>query len=269
MNTSASCKQLNEGIVSAKKENVNNTLVKILGWNATVLHGDPSSFDRWIWLKRHLLPGPLRTLDAGSGSGAYTMYAAKIGNQALGISSDERNNQVAQMRADMLGLDSAKFITADLRNLDHDPSKLGTFDQIICLETIEHILNDKKLMKDLASLLKAGGRLLLTAPYKNHKPLLYEQLSSSEDGGHVRWGYAHEEIRELFTNCGLEVIREEYVSGFVTQKLMDLMRILSRVHEKLAWAIIFPLRALLVIDKPLTDLIGYPYLSIGVVGIKR
>ncbi len=81
---------------------MNNLLVRILGWKATVLHGDPSSFDRWIWLKRHLSRGPLRTLDAGCGSGAYTMYAAKIGNKAFGISSSERANHVTQERAKIL-----------------------------------------------------------------------------------------------------------------------------------------------------------------------
>ncbi|MGH7934815.1 MAG: hypothetical protein ACREQN_16860, partial [Candidatus Binataceae bacterium] len=65
-----------------------NALVRLLGWRATVLHGDPMTLDRWRWLKRHLRAGRLRTLDAGCGSGAFTMYAAKIGNEAVGITFD-------------------------------------------------------------------------------------------------------------------------------------------------------------------------------------
>ncbi len=248
--------------------NINNLLVKIFGWKATVLHGDPSSYDRWVWLKHHLLPGPLRTLEAGCGSGAYTMYAAKIGNEALGISNNVNFNQVAETRADMIGISGVKFLTADLRNLDREINNLGTFDQIICFETIEHILNDQKVVSDLATLLKPGGRFLVTMPYTNHKALLYEQLSTSEDGGHVRWGYTHEEIRKLFANCGLEIIREDYISGFVTQQLMNLMRILTIIHEKFAWIVTFPLRILQIFDRPLTNLVSYPYLSVAAIGIK-
>ncbi len=247
----------------------NNLLVKLFGWKATVFHGDPSSFDRWLWLKRHLLPGRLHTLDAGCGSGAYTMYAAKIGNQAVGISSSSAANEIAKQRAEILGIQNIKFVTLDLRNLDQESARLGTFNQIICFETIEHISNDKKLMADLANLLKPGGRLLLTAPYKNHRPLLYETLSTSEDGGHVRWGYTHEDIHQLFRECGLETVREDYVSGFVTQKLMNLMRILARVNEKFAWVVILPLRILQVFDKPLSGFLGYPYLSVASIGVKR
>ncbi len=260
---------VNKKFFLAKKEMANNLLVKILGWKATVLHGDPSSFDRWIWLKRHLSPGPLRTLDAGCGSGAYTMYAARIGNEALGISCEERSTEVARERANILGITNVSFVTADLRHLDKKSNLIGKFNQIICFETIEHVLNDKKLLIDLSNILEIGGKLLLTAPYKNHKALLYESLSTSEDGGHVRWGYSYEEIRHLFQEAGLEMTTEEYVSGFITQKLMDLMRFLDRVHQKFAWVVTFPLRLLQIFDAPITRLLNYPYLSIGMIGIKK
>ena len=96
---------------------MNNLLVRLIGWKATVLHGDPSTYDRWKWLKTHLSPGPFRTLEAGCGSGAFTMYAAKIGNEATGISNDRRSNEVARVRANMLGISNINFIEIDLRNL--------------------------------------------------------------------------------------------------------------------------------------------------------
>lgn len=42
-------------------------IVRLVGWNATVLLGDPLTFDKWKWLKHHhLVPGPLRIFEAGS-----------------------------------------------------------------------------------------------------------------------------------------------------------------------------------------------------------
>ena len=247
---------------------MSDLLVKFIGWKATILHGDPGVYDRWKWLERHLSPGRLRTLDAGCGSGAFTLYAAKIGNESVGLSFNQHNNQVAEIRAKILHLVNVQFYTLDLRNLDQWTDQLGKFDQIICFETIEHILNDQKLISDLACLLKPGGKLLLTTPFKGYHHLVSDKLSTTEDGGHVRWGYTHSEMREMFMHNGLDVVAEEFVTGWVSQQLMNLMRLLTKIHYLMAWAIVLPLRLLQVFDRPITQRLKYPYLSIGVVAVK-
>ncbi len=205
-----------------------NILINLIGWKAIILHGDPLHFDRWKWLKHRLMPGPLRTLDAGCGAGAYTMYAATIGSTSIGISSDKQNNQNAEYRAGILRIPNTKFITADLGNLGNLRSEIGMFDQILCLDTIEHIQNDEKLIDNLSSVLKPGGRILLTTPYKNYRHLINDRLSECEDGGHIRWGYTYEEIKKLFNKYGLDVESEEYISGFISQQLTNLARLLGK-----------------------------------------
>lgn len=248
---------------------MNNILVKIIGYSATVLHGDTAVFDRWKWLKRYFKSGHLRTLDAGCGSGAFAMYAAKIGNDVIGLSFNKNNNQKAKQRADILGLKNIEFIQYDLRELDKIIDKLGSFDQIICFETIEHILNDKKLAKNFFDLLKPGGRLLLTAPYKYYKRLPGDKLSQFEDGGHVRWGYTHEEMAEILNESGFQVEIEEYITGYISQKLICLGRLINRVNPKLAWVLIFPFRIFQFLDPLLAKFIKYPFLSIGVIAVKK
>ncbi|MGO9059417.1 MAG: class I SAM-dependent methyltransferase [Candidatus Binataceae bacterium] len=246
-----------------------NWPVKLIGWKGTILHCDPSVYDRWRWLKCHLQPGPLRTLDAGCGSGAFTMYAAKIGNQSLGLSFDERNNGRAAARASILGLKNVAFRTIDLRRLDEFRDDLGQFDQIICCEVIEHILNDRKFLADLSELLKPGGRLLLTTPNKHLRPLPGDSLSKVEDGGHVRTGYTHEEMRHLFGESGLHVFVEEYISGVITQKLCYLERRLAKRISPLVIRATLPLHILHFFDSHLTRAIQYPFFCIGVVGSKH
>ena len=131
-----------------------NLLVRFLGWRATILHGDATVADRWEWVKRHLQTGPLRTLEAGCGTGAMTLFAARVGNKALGLSFNERNNQVAEKRAAILRLSGAQFQTANLRALDTLNLEREAFDQVLCLETIEHLVEDEKLLKNISSLLK-------------------------------------------------------------------------------------------------------------------
>ena len=246
-----------------------NALVRLIGWRALILQGDPLVVDRWHWLKRHLRTGGCQTFDAGCGNGAFTLYAARIGNRAVGLSFSERESVKAMARARLLGLNHVEFRTGDLRRLDELSGELGSFDQIICLETIEHILNDRKLLADLVALLSPGGRLLLTTPYRDYRRLYGETLSEREDGGHVRWGYTHQELRELFNQAGLDVRVEEFLCGVVSQKITDLMRRLSRLHYRVAWAITLPLWPLTIFDPWVTRLTGYPHMTIGMVGVKR
>jgi SAM-dependent methyltransferase len=246
-----------------------DALIRILGWSAMILHGDPSVTDRWKWLRGHLQPGPLRTLDAGCGNGAFAMYAAKIGNESLGLSFEEHNNRAAARRAQLLGLANARFSYVDLRELDQHTGALGTFDQIICTEVIEHILEDRKVLAALSSLLKPRGRLLLTAPYKYAIPLPGDRVSEVEDGGHVRSGYTHEELQQMFAECDLELADKEYLTGFISQRLTKFHRRLGILGNPLRWAMVFPLRALQSVDHPITGLVGYPFSTVAVVGIKN
>lgn len=253
--------------MSSLRRSPRDLLVTAIGWRSTVLHGDPCVFDRWLWLRGQLQSGPLHTLDAGCGSGAFSFYAATIGNECVGISFCAEAVETARRRAALLGLERARFIVGDLRELN--AFDLDGFDQIICTETIEHIRDDKKLIADFAAILKPGGKLLLTTPFKHYRPLFGDNVHEREDGGHVRTGYTHQELRALLDSCGMDTAYEGFISGVVSQKLTNLMRIAARVNYRLAWAMTFPLRGLQALDRPLTLLTRYPYLSVAVVGVKR
>jgi 2-polyprenyl-3-methyl-5-hydroxy-6-metoxy-1,4-benzoquinol methylase len=217
-------------------------------------------------LRRHLRHGELRTFDAGCGNGAFSIYAARSGNRVVAGSFSEREQDDAKRRAGVLGVDGIDFRLIDLRELERHRQELGTFDQIICFETIEHLLDDEGLVRSLGQMLAPGGRLLLTAPFEGHRPLYTEERNPSpvEDGSHVRYGYSQERLRELATNAGLQVESEGFVSGLVSQKLTNLMRRLTaRIGRVGAWAVVLPLRPLVILDVPLSTALRYPYLSVA------
>ena len=251
---------------------MSDTMLRVLGWRSLLIHGDPCVLDRWLWLRRELRRGSLRTFDAGCGNGAFSIYAALVGNDVLAASFSERELEDVKRRADMLGVRGLELRTIDLRTIEQQREQLGLFDQIICFETIEHLSDDEALVKSLAAMLKPQGRLLLTTPYDKHHPLYTEDPNPSavEDGSHVRYGYSPERLRQIAENAGLEVAGEGFVSGFVSQKLTDLMRKLTeRIGLAAAWAVMLPLRALVVLDAPLSRLLRYPYLSVALTGVKR
>ena len=243
-------------------------LVRLLGWRALMIHGDPCVWDRYRWLRARLGTGPGRVVDAGAGNGGFAIFAATRGFDALGLSFSPAEMGAARRRAEECGA-AARFEIRDLRDLDPEAGLGERFDAVICLEVIEHLLDDARLVRGLSASLRSGGRLLLTAPYLGHRPLFREALSTSEDGGHVRWGYAEERLRELAEGASLRVVEVSYVSGWVSQKLTDLQRRLGTVNRALGWALTFPLRPAQLLDRPLTRLLGYPHLSIAMVAERR
>jgi SAM-dependent methyltransferase len=249
-----------------------DTTLRAFGWRPLLINGDPCVLDRWLWLRRHLRSGAVRTFDAGSGNGGFSIYAALAGNDVVAATFSEREQQAGSRRAQIVGARGVEFRVLDLREIERHRESLGAFGQIICFETIEHLSDDEGLVRSLAAMLEPGGQLLLTTPFDGHRPLYSEERHPSgvEDGSHVRYGYSQRRLRELVEGAGLQVAEEGFVSGVVSQKLTNLMRRLTAtLGLPAAWAIMLPLRLLVVLDRPLSGLLRYPYLSVAAVGLKR
>ena len=247
---------------------MSSALVKVFGHRATLIHGDTLVLDRWRWICQRLPRSDQRPAlaDVGCGTGAFTIGAALRGYRALGLSWDERNQQVAAERAVMCGAGNASFEVLDVRRLDSKADLRGVFDVVVCTENIEHILDDRKLMRDIAACLKPGGRLLLTTPYEHYRPITAGDegpFSRIEDGGHVRRGYTEARLQELCQEAGLSVDAFSYCSGILSQKITRLFRTVSRIHPLIGWASILPLRILPpLFDSWLTNRLQWPFYSI-------
>lgn len=189
-----------------------------------------------------------------------------------GLSCDHRNQRVAAERAALCKVHLVEFPIQDVRVLDKCTELRQAFEVAICLENIEHVLDDRKLMRDIYDCLKPGGMLLLTTPNYFYRAITSSDngpFSRTEDGGHVRRGYTSAALRELCAASGFLVEEISSCSGFFSQKLSAFMRILSRHSGLLGWVVIFPLRLLPpLLDRLFTRLTGWPDYSICLVAIK-
>jgi len=243
-------------------------LVRLFGFPATLIHGDPQVLDRWLWLKQRLpeTSNQESIVDIGCGTGAFSIGAALRGYHALGLSWDERNQTVANQRANICGASIASFEILDVRNLDQRSDLYERFDVAICFENIEHILDDRKLMTDIFKCLKSGGKLLLTTPNYNYVAITSEDngpFCKTETGWHVRRGYTEAMLEELCQLSGFMVEDITYCSGFLSQKITFIHRKISSFHPLLAWVLTLPLRLLpLLFDKLIRTVFQYPYYSI-------
>ena len=243
-------------------------LIKIFGFLAMLIHGDTLVLDRWKWLKVRLpvTKNGEKLIDVGCGSGTFSIGAARRGYETLGVDWNEQGRMVAEERAKICKAQSAKFEVLDVRNLDTRDDLVGKFDVVINLENIEHIIDDRKLIQDISSCLKPGGYLLLSAPYLHYRPLSIEDSGpflKIEDGGHVRRGYSKAMLEELCKQSGLIPEEISFCSGYLSQKITTVQRVISRIHPLLGWAFVLPLRAIPpFFDKLVTNLVRWPYYSI-------
>jgi SAM-dependent methyltransferase len=166
----------------------------------------------------------------------------------------------------MCGARTATFDVVDARQLDERSEYVGTFDIVIACEVIEHVLDDRKLLKDIAACLKPGGRVLLTAPNQQYIPITESHMgpfSRIEDGGHVRKGYSKPMLAELCVQADLQTAEITFCSGLLSQKLAGLHGALRGVQPLLGWTSTFPFRALPILaDRFVTRALDWPEYSI-------
>ena len=203
-------------------------------------------------------------MDAGCGIGAFSFLAADAGNYVLGLTFDQEQMSMAETCRDILRL-NAGFKHVDLRVLETIGLTPTTFDQIICCEVIEHLLDDDKLIRNLVDRLSPGGTLLLTTPDIDANRLFGASLSKEEDGGHVRWGYSQRDLKLRLEKAGLTVREASTIGGYLCQKLMNVcLRFFSKRPSAMrmingAYLLLRP------IDLLVTRLIGYRCVSIAMV----
>jgi 2-polyprenyl-3-methyl-5-hydroxy-6-metoxy-1,4-benzoquinol methylase len=189
------------------------------------LHRDLAFSQRWKY-RKYFLKGQWHTLDVGGGGGPFTGQALKNGNTVTLIDLDQSKIDKAMRRLNNLGFsdcEKIKGVACDIRKYETE----NKFDQIILFEVLEHIKNDQEVLNRLSSFLKPGGQLLFSSPRDDYHLFYGERVSATEDGGHVRKGYAPEGIREKMRLAGLKVIFMESYIGFFTQKSLALTRYIS------------------------------------------
>src|SRR5262249_25726783 len=162
---------------------------------------------------------------------AFTIGAAKRGYRAVGLSWDERNQLEADVRARLCRV-KATFEVCDVRDLDKYTKHDNKYDVAICAESIEHIINDRKLVIDIANCLRPGGRLLITTSNFYYRAISSEDngpFETCETGRHVRRGYTRSMLCELCQLAGLLCEEISFCSGFFSQKTTRLMQFGSRI----------------------------------------
>lgn len=182
-------------------------------------------------LCKHFRKGDIDTLDIGCGNGAFTFYAYKFGNNVLGIDYNSENIKSCIEYRDYLKLDAdhCRFMVFNIYELEKLNKK---FDQVICFEVLEHLINDKESLRIIASILKSGGVIHITTPSSNRKQAFGEKISSIENGGHVRLGYIYETLERMLNDVNLKVLIKEQAVSMLSHKIEVFIARISSILSK-------------------------------------
>lgn len=161
-------------------------------------------------LAQHICPGSNRVLDVGCAEGFLGESLKQMGRaqEVVGIELFPEAARVAESRL-------SRVICGDIETIDRNTLELevGSFDYIICGDVLEHLRNPWAVLSWLASLLKRGGRLIVSIPNVRHWSVTFSLLFRGEwtyhthgilDRTHLRFFTRKSAIR-LFMECGLQV----------------------------------------------------------------
>lgn len=164
-------------------------------------------------------------LDIGCGNGSFTGLLASQGFHARGIDHSFSGIRIA--RKQHAGVDFDQFdITTRL-----DESYRATYDAVISIEVIEHLLLPRMLMENALHALKPGGVFVLTTPFHGYwKNLALALTNKMDDHWHPLRDYGH---IKFFSRATITTLFREY--GFDNIGFGTVGRIPPLARSMIVW----------------------------------
>lgn len=139
------------------KEHYRNDALEFDYWGADQYSPNETRRNQTILDLCRIKPGD-KVLDIGSGRGWFSLSAAEKGAEVTALDLSEENlNKIKETNP------SISTIYGDACDV---PITDMTFDWIVALEVMEHLVDPKLAINNWKSLLKPDGKILVTVPYK-------------------------------------------------------------------------------------------------------
>ncbi|HEX7184323.1 MAG TPA: glycosyltransferase [Thermoanaerobaculia bacterium] len=177
-------------------------------------------FNRWMAESIQPWVGA-RVLEIGAGIGNITTWLLP---RDLYVASDINPHYLHYLRNLSLGKPYLKVDRIDLEDSRCFEPWAGRFDTVVCLNVLEHVRDPLVSLRNIASVLQPGGRLVLYVPQGQH---LYSSLD--EVLGH-RVRYSRETLAEELRTTGFEVERFQDFNHFAIPGWFLNGKILKRRH---------------------------------------
>lgn len=128
-----------------------------------------------------------KVLDLGSATGGNTLHISSLGHHVTSVEYSDIGVSIQRKKG-------IPVFQADARNL---PFSESTFDIVVCLDVLEHIVEDQLATSEIFRVLKPGGRFLIAVP---EDPKLWSAHDVAVN--HIR-RYSKFSLLELINESGL------------------------------------------------------------------
>ena len=176
-------------------------------------------------------------LNLGCSDGEYDLYLKRHYKKIISLDINKNDLKIAKkINSDI------SYILADVQHL---PFKNSIFDEIVCVDVLEHSKNDASAAKEISRVLKKHSFFILTVPNKNY-PITYDIINTILKlfNRHLPiglWGFGHKRlydakrIKLLFKNFEILEIRFmlHVIAGFFENYyLVNLIQPLTKSDPK-------------------------------------
>ena len=147
-------------------------------------------------------------MDVGCGPGYLLGKAARQASLAVGVDLDE-----GRLRSALDGSTRSRSARPSIELAVGDGQRLpfadASFDRIICTETLEHVADARLALRELARVLRPGGRLAVSVPHFLCEAILYRLIGGylSFPGGHRRV-FTAQSLSRALARAGLQPYAE-------------------------------------------------------------
>ena len=149
----------------------------------------------WEWI-----PNSSTMLNIGCGSSPIMTHYPDSVN--IDINQDKLNFLQSKM-----GNIETHYMEAE--NLDF---KSNSFDFVLCIEVLEHLPNPQSAIKEIARVLKKGGKVVLATPDYNRKHWLIAEKFTPAGEDHV-FKFTREKLGKMCLKYDLFPIKHKYIAG--------------------------------------------------------
>lgn len=159
----------------------------------------------------NLLPKNGIILDLGCGDGAYTK---EIIDNIIIVGAD-----IDYKILPKIPIPNSFFVNVNAEKL---PFKDSKFDNVLCVDVIEHAENDKKIINEISRVIKKDGHLVISIPNENF-PFTYDIINKTLKpfNKHLNigiWGFGHKRIysydklKSLLESNNFKIEKTEYLN---------------------------------------------------------
>jgi len=195
---------------------------------------NPFKYSLHFWLYKKYLRNYLKAkpndliLDIGCGIGHSLDYLSQFSKNLVGIDTDLISLLYAQKTT------QASYVLTKAEKL---PFKDNTFDKIISFNVLEHIENDKKVVKEIKRVSKDKAEILIWVPSleglrtdSELKKLMHEQESGHEK--HFRDGYYMKDLKNLLTENKIKIIKARHTMFLFTELFTEFTKLFYSKKQK-------------------------------------